>query len=102
MKIGSVVFAGFECDVIKASYHDNNTALLLVDSSDEDYGSPVLTASVNITGVSECLPEDQVVIKTYSENAGVLKALIEAGVVRDTGEAVATGYATCPVAEIIS
>lgn len=101
-QVGGVEFAGFSCDVIQTSYHNGTKALILVDNSDEDYGIPVATESVNIAGVSEYLPENQVALKTYSENEGILEALTSARIVRDTGRVIGSGYVTCPVVEILT
>ncbi|MDN5697737.1 MAG: hypothetical protein L0G70_07150 [Rubrobacter sp.] len=93
-----VKFAGIGSRVIHTSYvHSNTTALLLVDAADD---SLVITASINVAGVSESLPEDQLVLKTYSEGEGLLEALGEAGVVEDTGERVASGFVECPIVRL--
>jgi hypothetical protein len=50
----------------------------------------VVTASVN---VAQTLPAGHVAVKNYSENRGVLEALVAAGVVTDTGRRIPVGYA---------
>lgn len=53
-------------------------------------GEPYLTATVNVPDVD--LEDGQVVIKDYSENAGVLKALVDAGIVDLPDGIVSLGY----------
>lgn len=67
---------------------------------DEDH-EMLAVATVNVRGVSETLPGDRVVIKDYSENEGMLAALVEAGVVEDTGERAAFGYVSAPIVRIL-
>lgn len=98
---GTVEFAGYECVAYETAYPSEaggSTAIYLVDTAD---GDPVATATVNVEGVSENLPASQVLIKDYSENEGMLDALIRAGLVEDTGRRVPTGYVTVPVARLL-
>ena len=95
--IGKVNFAGFDCMVQKTYYGDNKrTALQLYDLTD---GFPVATATVNIPEVE--LKDDEVLIKDYSENEGMLDALERAGIVWRTGESVSNGRVTIPVAKLL-
>lgn len=58
---------------------------------EEDTGEPIATATVNIIG--EKIKPTQVFVKDYSENEGMAKALIEAGVIeRNPVLTVRTGY----------
>jgi hypothetical protein len=54
-------------------------------------GEPWLTATVCVPGVK--LDADEVIIKDYSENAGVLDALVEAQIVEPPNSFVQVGYA---------
>ena len=95
--IGNVNFAGFDCMVQKTCYGENKrTALRLLDLTD---GFPVATATVNISDVE--LKENEVLIKNYSENEGMLEALESAGIVRRTGEYVSNGHVKIPIAELL-
>ena len=98
---GTVEFAGYECVAYETTYPSEAggaTAIYLVDTAD---GEPVATATVNVEGVSENLPPSEVLIKDYSENEGMLGALIRAGLIEDTGRRVPTGYVTVPVAHLL-
>jgi len=53
-----------------------------------------------------CMPEyplgeNQVIIKDYAENAGMLKALVDAGVVKDTGNVAPSGYIVGNVCDLL-
>jgi hypothetical protein len=69
-----VVFAGFTCNVSRAKYANGQNSLTLIDSED---GSPIATASVSMP--NEQCADNEVFIKNYSENEGVLEALVDAG-----------------------
>ncbi len=97
----AVKFGPYECDAYETRYPSEaggSKAIFLVDARD---GEPVATATVNVEGVSETLPESEVIIKDYSENEGMLDALVEAGLVEDMGRRVRTGYVTVPVARLL-
>ncbi len=92
-----VHFAGHACVVQAERYASNgHTALSLYDARTGEY---VATGSVNIPDVP--LAPNQVFIKNYSENAGMLKALEEAGIVRVSGVYVPTGIGSLPVCELL-
>ena len=80
-----VKFKNWNCIVTKSKYMDNDRIALVL--TEEETGEPVATASVNVVeypmgGFSE---RNFTFIKNYSENEGMLDALIEAGIVKDTG-----------------
>ena len=95
--IGKVNFMGFDCVVQKTNYGNNGrTALQLFDLTD---GAPVATATVNIPDVE--LGENEVLIKNYSENEGMLEALEKGGIVSRTGESISNGFVTIPIAKLL-
>ena len=63
---------GLECDVHLAQYLRSGTAIQLFHD-----GEPYMTASSYIEG----LDRDEVAIKIYSENTGILEALIDANII---------------------
>ena len=81
-----VVFAGFTCNVSRAKYANGQNALTLVDSED---GQAIATASVCMP--NEQCADDEVFIKDYSENEGVLNALVDAGYIIPF-DTVSTGF----------
>ena len=72
-----VTFLNYNCVVLFERYRNNRIALTLVD---EDNGEPVATATTNLPDIS--LDEDEVIIKNYSENEGILQVLIKANIVK--------------------
>lgn len=78
-------------------YRDGRLALELVDPFN---GTRLVTASVNVPEVE--LAPDEIALKDYSENTGVLDALVRGGVVAVTERAVRTGFVTLPVVRLLS
>jgi hypothetical protein len=72
-----VKFSNWLCNVVFAEYRNGGTAIRLVDAVD---GMPVATASVWVGGL-ERVDADEIAIKDYSENEGMLTALIEGDIV---------------------
>ena len=89
-------FMQWDCVIEKSRYGNGRTALILNDAR---RGEQVAVATVNLPDVPAG-PND-VFIKNYSENEGMLKALAEAGVVKATGDVVSTGFALVPRAELL-
>lgn len=80
------------------SYYGNGRlALILVDPFT---GERVATASVNVPEVD--LEDNEIAIKDYSENQGVLDALVDAGMVALTDRAVASGFVTLPIVRLLA
>jgi hypothetical protein len=70
-----VNFLGTECDVVLGEYDNGRKAIQLVEN-----GCPFATASINKPDMD--IAADQVIIKDYSENKGMVKALQDAGIVQ--------------------
>lgn len=86
-----------ECDVYVARYQEGGRlAIELVDRED---GMPYTRATVNLP--DDPLGPDEVFVKDYAENEGVLDALEAAGLVKRTGRVVDQGYVKIPVAKIL-
>ncbi len=68
-------------------YARGGLAVELFGADDEPY----TVVSVNVEGVS--LADDEFVFKTYSENAGLLEVMLEAGVIETVGRSVEVGMA---------
>lgn len=82
-----VMFRGEECRVVVTKYaKPHNIALILVDKT----GAPFAKASVN---PDYFLGEGMVAVKSYSENQGILEALVSAGIVAKTGDTIPMNYA---------
>ena len=93
----TVQFHQWKCYIKASRYRENNRlALMLVDVED---GAPVAMATVNLPDVH--LEPGHILIKDYSENAGMLEALIDAGIVRDTGVRHPAGWVQVPEVELL-
>jgi hypothetical protein len=98
-------FKNWDCELRFDKYCDNDrTAMELVaweDDDDKDVfeGEPISTCTVNIPEAS--LAVDEVIIKDYSENEGMLQTLLDAGVVELAGRSVRSGFVTCPVCILV-
>jgi hypothetical protein len=64
---------------------------LAVFLEDVEDGEPYATASMRVPGLR--LADDEFVFKTYSENDGLLEAMIAAGIVETTGRFIGVGMA---------
>lgn len=72
-----------------------NTAIRLLDATD---GSPVATATVNLSNIA--LEPTTVLIKNWSENAGVYEALLEAEIIEPLKAYVPCGYVKALVCDL--
>ena len=107
-KDGEVSFGEYRCGAYEGRYPQRaggSRAIVLAHADPEghptDANELIAVATVNVAGVSEVLPEDHVVVKDYSENEGMLAALVEAGIVADTGERAFFGYVSAPIARVL-
>jgi hypothetical protein len=81
---------------VKLSKYDNDrTAIQLTDVSD---GMPYATATVNMPNV--LLEDNEVLVKDYSENEGMLEFLIRNNIVTPTMQGVHAGHVWLPVATV--
>ena len=90
-----IKFNGWECEASTAFYSNGQKALLLFDAETKEQ---VCNASACVDVV---LPKGQTAIKDYSENEGILKSLLDAGVVALTGKQVASGFVSMEIVEVL-
>lgn len=87
-------FRGWDCILKKDKYaNSNNLAILLEDN---DYRDIIAVATVN---TDEVLPENFAYIKTYSENKGILEALVNSGAIKKIHGEKQQGYVKLPLVE---
>lgn len=90
----TVKFLNYNCVVELLKYSTNNrTAIELTDTED---GAPVCIATINVNedlGSKE--GEENVVIKNYAENQGVLEVLVEAKVISKPIGTTSQGFPIC-------
>lgn len=75
---------------------DGPIAIELIDSHD---GQRVAVATVNIP--EHGLEDDEILVKTWSENEGMMEFLEANGIAKSTGETVSTGYCHATKAKLI-
>lgn len=92
---GKIVTINGEGLKLFRSTYNNNGRVALELYDDE---GPYATASVN---VDDDIPEDHIAIKNYSENEGVLDALVAAGVVERPSFFVESGWVQIPVCKLL-
>jgi len=86
-----VTFLDFRCDTEWHTYRNDRLALQLVatgEDPDTHPGEPVATATVN---TEHRVDADELIVKDYSENEGMVDALVEAGVVQPSFTRVSVG-----------
>jgi len=98
-----VQFKIWDCELILNKYRNGRPALSLVawdDDPDNDIeqGEPIASCTSNLP--DEYLDENEVFIKDYSENEGMLQALLDAKIVLETGRIVRSGFVTLPVCKL--
>lgn len=91
-----VKFKRWNCVLEFGQYNNDRTAIELVDKKN---GEPVLVATVNIP--SEKLADDEIIIKNWSENEGILDVLKNAGIISDTIRKVPTGFVEADVVKLL-
>lgn len=94
--MNDVKFEGWLCYVQLAKYGNGRTAIQLMDYDD---ASPVATASVNLPDVE--MADDEVAIKDWSENEGMLSALLDAGIVAPPVRLELSGFVVVPICKFL-
>ena len=94
--MNKVKFKHWNCIPVFKTYSNGRRAISLIDSRD---GSPIANATLNLPAVQ--LERDEVIVKNYSENEGIVQALMEAKIVGPALRSVSTGYVTATVHKII-
>lgn len=91
-----VKFLGEELTPVMSRYANGQNSIRLVDSD----GMPFMTASVAIDHELVQLEDDEVIIKNYSENEGILEALVDAGVIENPHRGFTYHFVTMYVAAL--
>jgi hypothetical protein len=92
----SVTFLGQQCNVEFGKYSNGRVAIGLVISST---GEPMTVASINFPFVE--MANDEVAIKNYSENEGILDLLIAANIISTPVRFTQSGFIQSPICKII-
>ena len=91
-----ISFAGFKCKVTKKHYSNKRIALELIDCID---GDSVAVATINLPDVD--MKPDEVAIKDYSENEGMLDILIAADIISQPIMFVRSGFINVPICKLL-
>jgi hypothetical protein len=92
----TVQFKEWKCDIVWNKYADNGrTAIELVDA---DTGEPIARATTNLPHIG--LGKDEVMIKDYSENEGMVDALADAGIIALPDAFVQSGFVKVPICRL--
>jgi len=85
-----------DCLAVLGRYSNKRLEIQLVSAKDSE---PIATATVNLP--DEQLEEDEVCIKDYSENEGVLASLIKAGVISEPVRFTGSGFVSIPICKFL-
>lgn len=100
-KIGEVRFIGRKWNVLVVHYQNNNRPGLILamkNESDDPYDYGECVATVNLAEVD--LAPNEVIVKNYSENEGILDALLEGGIVDPPSRFVRLPYVEVPICRV--
>lgn len=88
--------SSYQVHLTVGKYRNGQTSLQLIDAVD---GTPVATASVSLPDID--LDENEIIVKDYSENEGMLDFLLENNIVEMRSEYLEVGYHICSVVKLL-
>jgi hypothetical protein len=88
-------YGEYEIDIKMSKYSNGQHRMEFIDKED---GFPVLVASV---AIDESIGSDQIAIKDYSENEGVLKFLMEEGIISSPLKYFNSGFVRIPLCKLM-
>jgi hypothetical protein len=89
-----VRFKQWNCDIEFGKYSNNRIGFRLIEGFDT-----IANCTINIP--NENILENEVIIKDYAENEGMLNALKSAGVISEPIRFVNSGHITAPVCMLL-
>jgi len=92
----NINFLNYDCKLSFAKYGNGRTAIQLLDVTDD---SVVAVATTNLPDVT--IANNEVIIKDYSENEGMIAALRNAGVITNPTRFIHTGFTKVPVCALL-
>lgn len=92
-----IKFKKFKCRIELGQYSNGRIAIDLVDIKNDE---TVLCASINVPEVD--LADQEVIIKNYSENEGVLDILVGQGIISSPIRSISYGYCDSPVCKLLN
>ncbi len=83
------------CHLSFAKYQDGSTALLILTS----LGEPLIKVTACLPHIA--LAKDQILVKDYSENEGILDCLVKLEIIEDLEDPIPSGYAILNVCKLL-
>jgi len=96
IKTQEIQFKEWKCRLVFKQYYNQRIAIELVEIGTDE---PVAYATVNIPEID--LKQSEIILKTYSENEGMLECLVDAGIVSKPIKWIEGGYVEVPVVELL-
>lgn len=87
---------GFSATMSKKMYENQRIAIQFTDTED---GSIITMATVNLPDVK--IEENEITIKDYSENEGILDEMINQGIISKPLRHENTGYVRIPICKLL-
>lgn len=95
-----VTFLDCLCDIVFGKYGNGRTAIELIGAEGSEWeGEPVAIASVNIWQAP--LKDNEILIKNWSENEGILEVLQRAKIIGPVITTVPTGFVYAHQCELL-
>ncbi len=91
-----IKFKKWKCFIEKGFYSNDRVALTLIEIKS---GEDVLVATVNL--VNEVLTDKEIAIKDNSENEGIYKVLLEAGIISEVKRYAQSGFCQYPICDLL-
>jgi len=93
----TIKFKNWNCYIDFNKYASNgNNAIVLTDIVTHEL---ITVATINLPGIR--LKDDEVIIKNYSENEGILKTLVDAKIISEPINMVQHGFVTSPICKLL-
>ena len=92
-----VKFKGWDCIAQFDYYYNGRVHILLIDAHTRE---PIANCTVNVP--EEKQNDDEVFIKDYSENVGMVDSLVEANIINRPHRFITTGFVTIPVCVLVN
>jgi len=90
LKVGPATYS--KAGTVSIGFYQCGAVALVIESN----SGIEAKATVNMPEVD--LQKDQIILKNWSENTGIPEALVKAGLVEITSEAVSNGFVAAPIA----
>jgi hypothetical protein len=97
-----VRFQDWDCILIQHQYGNGRIALELIEDvadPEQEYAESIAICTINLP--DQLINDGEVIIKNYSENVGILEALIKANVVSQPLCYLSSGFINAPVCKLL-